>query len=148
MDGRLRIHLNCELEHGLRNGTISGTTCTKTHPTRLVAFLGGTSPMGGPFHSTLSHNRSHNNNYMACKRKHIMTLVVYRHCCWQHWKFQWFISIPFFESQFLWSYMITRCVLCNFDFYNFTNVHTFVTSSILYPLGIWAICKGLLHTPP
>jgi hypothetical protein len=66
-----------------------GITCTRTWPTRLVTFLGATSPMG-PFHSTLSHNGSHN-NYMACERKHNVTLVACR-CWWQHWKLQWFLS--------------------------------------------------------
>ncbi len=99
----------------------NGTTSTTTRPTRLVAFLGRTSPTGGPFHSTLSHNGSHN-NYMACEREAhhdtssllllLATLKIPM------------ISIPFFESQFLGSYMIMRCVLCSFNFYNSTNFYT------------------------
>jgi hypothetical protein len=125
-----------------------GTTRTRTHPTRLVTFLGGTSPRGAPFHSTLSHNGSHNNS-MACEREahHDTSSLLYR-CCWQHWKFQWFLSpssnLNFFGIIWKWDVYY----ICSFNFYN-TNkmVHTFVIST-LYPLGVWASCKGLLNTPP
>jgi hypothetical protein len=44
-------------------------------------------------------------------------------------------SIPFFESQFLGSYLIMRYVLCSFNFYNTTNffIHFFLI--IKYPIS-------------
>jgi len=133
---------NVNLEHGLHDGTMLEQFVQELALPGL-SHSSVEQALWASFHSTLSHNGSHN-NYMACKRKYIMTLVVYR-SCWQHWKFQWFLS-PSLNLNF-WDHMIMRCALRSFNFYNFTNVHTFVIST-LYPLGVWAICKGLLNTSP
>jgi hypothetical protein len=83
MDGQLRIHLKCELEHGLRDGTILE---------QLVQQLA----LQGLSHSWVEQalrearyivhylTMDHITTIWLVRGKHIMTLVVYCCCCWQH----------------------------------------------------------------
>jgi hypothetical protein len=105
MDGRLRIRLKCELEHGLHDGTMLEQFVQELALPGL-SHSSVEQALRGSFHSTLSHNGSHN-NYMACKRKYIMTLVSLPFLL-ATLKIP-MISIPFFESQFLGSYDNEMC---------------------------------------
>jgi len=143
-----KIHkpFKCELEHGLRGGTTMEQLVQELTLPGLSHSLVEEQALRGARSIVHYLTMDHITTLWLAKGKHIMTLVACLPLLLATLKIP-MISIPFFESQFLWDHMTMRCVLCSFNFYN-TNkmVHTFVIST-LYPLGVWASCKGLLHTP-
>ncbi len=120
MDGRLRIHLEMWI----------GTWVTRWK--QLVQQLA----LQGLSHSwveqTLREARSivhyltmdRITTLWLVKGKHIMTLVVYRCCCWQHWKFQWFLSpssnLNFWDHIWLWD--VYYVVLTFITLQTFTHI--------------------------